>query len=209
MKNTIFCLALLAVLPGLPAIAQAPQTVNAAPQAQPVEDFKPSSLNQPGKQYPQVNSERRVRARVVAPQAQSVAARFLGGARYPLTKGDDGAWVGVTRPQDEGFHYYQLVIDGAEVPDPGSSVFLRRAAAGAAASKSPPRTRTSMPSRTCRTASCGRPSTIPRAPTPLSAASFTPRRIMKRIRPSVIRCCICNTAAGKMKPAGAARATPA
>jgi enterochelin esterase family protein len=88
-----------------------------------VEDFKPSSLNQPGKQYPQVNSERRVRARVVAPQAQSVVFEFLGGGKYPLTKGDDGAWIGVTRPQDEGFHYYQLVIDGAGVPDPGSLYF--------------------------------------------------------------------------------------
>jgi enterochelin esterase family protein len=89
-----------------------------------VEDFKPSSLNQPGKQYPQVNSERRVRARVVAPQAQSVTLEFLGGGKYPLTKGDDGAWIGVTRPQDEGFHYYQLVIDGAGVPDPGSLYFV-------------------------------------------------------------------------------------
>jgi len=88
-----------------------------------VEDFKPSSLNQPGKQYPQVNSERRVRARVVAPQAQSVTLDFLGGAKYPMTKGDDGAWVVVTRPQDEGFHYYQLVIDGAGVPDPGTFYF--------------------------------------------------------------------------------------
>ena len=96
----------------LPAMAQTP-----------VDDFKPSALNQPGKQYPQVNSERRVRARVVAPQAQSVVLEFLGGAKYPLSKGDDGVWVGVTRPQDEGFHYYQLVIDGAQVPDPGSLYF--------------------------------------------------------------------------------------
>ena len=88
-----------------------------------VEDFKPSSLNQPGKQYPQVNSERRVRVRVVAPEAQRVVLDFLGGAKYPLSKGEDGAWVGVTRPQDEGFHYYQLVIDGAGVPDPGSLYF--------------------------------------------------------------------------------------
>ena len=112
MKTAILGLALLA---GLPAMAQTNQPA--------VEDFKPSSLNQPGKQYPQVNSERRVRARVVAPQAQSVALQFLGGATYPLTKGDDGAWVGDTRPQDEGFHYYQLVIDGAGVPDPGSLYF--------------------------------------------------------------------------------------
>jgi alpha-L-arabinofuranosidase len=90
---------------------------------EPADDWKPSLLNQPGKQYPQVNSERRVRARLVAPQATNVALQFLGGATYPLTKGEDGAWVGVTRPQDEGFHYYQLVIDGAQVPDPGSLYF--------------------------------------------------------------------------------------
>ncbi len=90
---------------------------------EPAEDWKPATSNQPGKQYPQVNSEGRVRARVVAAQAQSVALQFLGGATYPLTKGDDGAWVGDTRPQDEGFHYYQLVIDGAGVPDPGSLYF--------------------------------------------------------------------------------------
>jgi enterochelin esterase family protein len=112
MKTAILGLALLAALP---AIAQTNEPA--------VEDFQPSSLNQPGKQYPQVNSERRVRARVVAPQAQSVMLEFLGGTKYPLTKGDDGAWVGVTRPQDEGFHYYQLVIDGAQVPDPGSLYF--------------------------------------------------------------------------------------
>lgn len=89
----------------------------------PVEDFTPSSLNQPGRQFPQVNSERRIRVRVVAPQAQSVVFEFLGGAKYPLSKGEDGARVGVTRPQDEGFQYYQLVVDGAGVPDPGSLYF--------------------------------------------------------------------------------------
>jgi enterochelin esterase family protein len=112
MKTAILSLALLA---SVPALAQTDPPV--------VEDFKPSSLNQPGKQFPQVNSERRVRARVVAPQAQNVVFEFLGGAKYPLTKGEDGAWVGVTRPQDEGFHYYQIVIDGAGVPDPGTLYF--------------------------------------------------------------------------------------
>jgi len=87
-----------------------------------VEDFKPSVLNQVGKLYPQVNSERRVRARVVAAQAQSVSLD-LGGKKYPLAKGADGAWVGVSEPQDEGFQYYQLIIDGAQVPDPNSLYF--------------------------------------------------------------------------------------
>ena len=60
--------------------------------------------------------------RVAAPQAQSVQLD-IGGVKYPMTKGEDGAWVGVSQPQDEGFHYYQLVIDGAGVPDPGSLYF--------------------------------------------------------------------------------------
>src|SRR5271157_418196 len=111
MKTSILALVLLA---GLPAMAQTNQAV--------VEDFKPASSNQPGKQYPQFNSEGRVRARVAAPQAQSVMLD-IGAVKYPLTKGEDGAWVGESRPQDEGFHYYQLVIDGAQVPDPGSLYF--------------------------------------------------------------------------------------
>ena len=86
------------------------------------DDFKPASSNQPGRQYPQVNSEGRVRARIVAPDAHSVLLD-IGGVRYPMTKGDDGAWVGDSAPQDEGFHYYQLNIDGAQVPDPGSLFF--------------------------------------------------------------------------------------
>ena len=54
MKFMISIFALLLVLSGLPVIAQTQQPSNSAPQAQPVEDFKPSSLNQPGRQYPQV-----------------------------------------------------------------------------------------------------------------------------------------------------------
>jgi enterochelin esterase-like enzyme len=93
-----------------------------APQATEVNDFKPASSNQPGKPYPQVNSEGRVRAYFVAPQAQSVFLD-LGGVRCPLTKVEDGAWVGVSQPQVEGFHYYQLIVDGVPVPDPGSMFF--------------------------------------------------------------------------------------
>ena len=87
--------------------------------AQVKEDFVPSPNNQPGKQYPMVNSERCVRVRVEAPDAQSVKLD-IGGVKYDLVKGEDGAWIGESAPQDEGFHYYQLNIDGANVPDPSS-----------------------------------------------------------------------------------------
>lgn len=89
---------------------------------EPANDWQPATSNQQGKQYPQVNSEGRVRARVMAPQAQSVQLD-LGGVKYPLTKGDDGAWMGDSKPQDEGFHYYQIIVDGAQVPDPNSLYF--------------------------------------------------------------------------------------
>ncbi|MEP7376727.1 MAG: alpha/beta hydrolase-fold protein [Chitinophagaceae bacterium] len=87
-----------------------------------VEDFKPAVTNQPGKQFPQVNSERKVRASILAPQANNVQLD-LGGKKYDLLKDDKGVWTGESLPQDEGFHYYQLNIDGASVPDPGSLTF--------------------------------------------------------------------------------------
>ena len=88
----------------------------------PAEDFKPSSVNQPGKQYPQVNSEGRVRVNISAPQALKVQLD-IGGVKYDLKKDEKGEWTGESAPQIEGFHYYQLNIDGASVPDPGSLFF--------------------------------------------------------------------------------------
>jgi enterochelin esterase family protein len=40
-----------------------------------------------------------------------------------MTKDENGIWTGTSEPQDEGFHYYQLNIDGASVPDPNSLYF--------------------------------------------------------------------------------------
>jgi predicted alpha/beta superfamily hydrolase len=91
------------------------------------DDFKPSTLNQPGKEYPQVNSQGYVRFKIDAPQAQSIVVSLgLGGAKggTPLTKVDDGSWMGTTAgPMDEGFHYYHLTIDGGVFNDPGAQNF--------------------------------------------------------------------------------------
>lgn len=85
-------------------------------------DFKPAASNQSGRQYPQVNSTGCVRACIVAPEAHTVLLD-IGAVKYPMTKNEEGAWTGDSNPQDEGFHYYQLWIDGAAVPDPGSLYF--------------------------------------------------------------------------------------
>src|SRR5690348_304784 len=96
-----------------------------AQTTQPVtEDFKPSALNQPSQQYPQVNSQHYARFRVVAPEAQSVRVG-LGRGGTTLSKGEDGAWTGTTpNPLDEGFHYYHLTIDGGTFNDPGTGNYF-------------------------------------------------------------------------------------
>ncbi len=113
MKTAILGFTLLA---GLEALAQTNGPV--------MEDFKPSVLNQPGHQYPQVNSQRYARFRIVAPQAQTVSVGLGGRGGTTLTKGEDGVWTGTTaRPLDEGFHYYHLTIDGGAFNDPGTLNF--------------------------------------------------------------------------------------
>jgi enterochelin esterase-like enzyme len=87
---------------------------------QPADDWKPSPSNMAGQQFPQVNSEGRVRARIQAAGAQSVQLN-ISGVKFPMAKDTNGVWTGDSAPQDPGNHYYGLVVDGAEVPDPGGS----------------------------------------------------------------------------------------
>ncbi len=112
MKATLSLLAIASALWSQLCLAQSTEPAN---------DWKPAPSNQAGRQYPQVNSEGRVKFRIVAPKAQSVGVSFRDSS--PFTRGEDGAWIGYTRPLDEGFHYYTLNIDGAEVPDPNSHYF--------------------------------------------------------------------------------------
>ena len=112
MKTTLSLLVVASALSGPLCMAQTNEPPN---------DWKPAPSNQQGKQYPQVNSEGRVKFRIVAPKAQSVGVSFRDSS--PFTKDADGAWIGYSRPLDEGFHYYTISIDGAEVPDPNSRFF--------------------------------------------------------------------------------------
>jgi len=118
-RHIAICLA-TALISGI-SFAQTQTTV--------VEDFKVSSTTQFGKQYPQVNSEGRVRTSISAPQALKVQID-IGAVKYDMVKDEKGVWTGESGPQDEGFHYYQLNIDGASVPDPGSLYFYGASRAG-------------------------------------------------------------------------------
>jgi enterochelin esterase-like enzyme len=119
MNHRLLIILLAAVITGGTCLAQTDQ-----PKI--TEDFKPSTLNQPGQEYPQVNSQGYARFRIVAPQAQSVSVSLGGRERggFSLDKGEDGVWTGVTqKPLDEGFHYYHLTVDGGTFNDPGTLNF--------------------------------------------------------------------------------------
>ncbi|MFZ1291005.1 MAG: alpha/beta hydrolase-fold protein [Melioribacteraceae bacterium] len=116
MKQCIVRIIVFLILSGSMCLAQTNQeTIK--------EDFKPSAANQPGKEYPQINSERRVRASISAPEAHKVQLD-ISAVKYDLKKDENGIWTGESAPQDEGFHYYQLWIDGAAVPDPSSLYYF-------------------------------------------------------------------------------------
>ena len=112
MKKTLVSLLFLAAM----AMTLSAQEVK--------EDFVPSSKNQPGQEYPQVNSQGYARFRINAPGAASVRVTLgLGGEGGTALKHvGDGIWEGTTSgPMDEGFHYYHLIIDGGVFNDPGTN----------------------------------------------------------------------------------------
>ena len=118
MKHCSMFLSLWLTFSGLAGLAQTDQSI--------IDDFKPSTLNQPGQEYPQVNSQGYARFRILAPAADSVRVSLgLGGkGGTKLSKTEDGYWIGTTAgPMDEGFHYYNVKMDGGKFNDPGALNF--------------------------------------------------------------------------------------
>ena len=111
----------------IPLIVSAVVLSGAASWAQdtkaPVDDWKPISYVAPGQQYPQINSEKRAKFRVNAPNAKEVSAT-IGNPPLTVTKDADGMWTIVTAPLVEGFHYYQISVDGARFADPNTRTFF-------------------------------------------------------------------------------------
>ncbi len=89
--------------------------------AQPPAGSRPASSNVPGAEYPRVHDDLRVTFQLRAPDAKKAQVRL--GQTYDMTRSEDGVWSVTVPPQGVGFHYYQLVVDGAAVNDPGSETF--------------------------------------------------------------------------------------
>jgi enterochelin esterase family protein len=86
--------------------------------------FEPASTNVWGAQYPRVDASGRAEFRVKAPDAAKVQVNFWGNPKIDMVKQPDGFWTATTGPLVPGFHYYTLLIDGAEFSDPGSHSYF-------------------------------------------------------------------------------------
>jgi len=71
--------------------------------------------------YPSILPDNRVQFQVRAPQAQKMQVDL--GRMYDMERDANGVWSITTDPQDPGFHYYTLLIDGIRVSDPASEAF--------------------------------------------------------------------------------------
>lgn len=72
--------------------------------------------------YPRILPDNRVVFQLRAPDAGKVQINL--GRIYDLQKDATGVWTVTTSPQEPGFHYYSLVIDGVAVADPASESYF-------------------------------------------------------------------------------------
>jgi len=92
--------------------------------AQKPDGFEPASTNVWGAAYPRIDAGGRAEFRVKAPDATKVQVNFWCGPKLDMEKQPDGFWTATSAPLVPGFHYYTLLIDGAELSDPGSHSFF-------------------------------------------------------------------------------------
>ncbi len=105
------------------ALALAASLCCAQSFAQETGDFQPASTNVPDAQYPKVDSQSRALIRIKAPDATKVKLNFWSGPKLDMEKQADGYWTVTTPPLAPGLHYYTVIVDGAEVSDPGSFAY--------------------------------------------------------------------------------------
>ena len=81
----------------------------------------PNEHNIVGAEYPRVGEDGRTYFRIYAPDANKVEISFRG----EMKKEDDGFWSLISeKPEVEGFHYYQIIIDGVSTADPNGKPFF-------------------------------------------------------------------------------------
>jgi enterochelin esterase-like enzyme len=115
----------------VPAAADSPAAPpEEAPKAdeQALDEGRPAATNVGTSGYPRVHADGRVTFRLRAPEAQKVQVFTnygLGsGGPWDMQRGADGVWSLTSPPIVPGFHYYELIVDGLRLNDPGSDTFF-------------------------------------------------------------------------------------
>jgi hypothetical protein len=82
-------------------------------------DGKPAPSNVPRREFPKIHADRSVSFRIKAPDARLVQLmprgddNGMGKGPFDFRKDEGGNWTLTTGPVRAGFHYYELVVDGA------------------------------------------------------------------------------------------------
>jgi len=88
----------------------------------------PLPSNVRGSATPAMGPDHRMTFRLKAPDAKLVEVRckgsLWGGKPFPLVKDAAGVWSGTSEPVEPGFYYYELVVDGVGINDPGSRTYF-------------------------------------------------------------------------------------
>ena len=116
--SLVSLVSLVSLLTSVVCLAQPP-----ASTAPPPADSRPARTNVLGAEYPRVTDDGRVTFQFKAPHAQRVQADIMA-TKYDMARDENGVWTVTTPPIVPGFHYYQLVVDGTSMNDPGSHAFF-------------------------------------------------------------------------------------
>ena len=81
----------------------------------------PATTNVPNASFPAILQDKRVKFRIVAPEAKQVQVDL--GKKYDMQRSAEGVWTCTTEPQGPGFHYSSILIDGVAVAAPASETF--------------------------------------------------------------------------------------
>src|SRR5689334_20612661 len=76
---------------------------------------------------PEVDAEKKVTFRLLAPKAGAVVLNgsWDAGSNIPMTKDDQGIWSVTVGPLPEQLWWYAFSVDGIKVLDPGNGEYSR------------------------------------------------------------------------------------
>lgn len=91
------------------------------------QDWKSSSTNLSGKEFPRINAKNEVEFKIYFPDAKSVVLDGGDGMKNVKSvseKDNNGFWTITTSPVEIGFHYYWLNVDGKRTNDPNTQLYF-------------------------------------------------------------------------------------